>query len=100
MTKEVAEFLLKVVEYSGRQEAKILSDYSGRGMYGKTTYALDIESPTMLLGEVLEYFGNNLEELEDDKGNLTTVYTGEAMPPLGRATKFATDNLGLNYVIY
>jgi hypothetical protein len=54
VTKEQAEFLAEACEASG-VECDIHDDYSGRGMYGKTTYAVVVNNPLQLLGAVVAY---------------------------------------------
>ena len=40
MTREQAQFLKAACDWAGDQDCEIQDDYSGRGMYGKTTHAV------------------------------------------------------------
>ena len=54
MTQELAEFFKEALEYGG-EEPEIVSNYSGRGMMGKTTFGIIFPSETLLMACVLDY---------------------------------------------
>lgn len=81
MTKDLALFLLEAAEYCGN-DGKIRDDYSGRGMMGKTTYGIVVDSPVLLLADVLEYIRENRDVNMPDIEN------------------FKTDNMGKQIIIY
>jgi hypothetical protein len=99
MTKEMAEFFQEVSENAGN-ECDIRDDYSGRGMYGKTTYAVVIDSQVQLLTDILQYFADSLSDvMEDDDGTTAgyVCYNGKEIP---NPMNFSVDNMGLRVVIY
>jgi len=57
MTKEQAEFFINALEYNGI-EAELREDYSGRGMYGKTTFAVVTEKTHLIISAILRYLPN------------------------------------------
>lgn len=65
MTKAEQHFFLEIVAEQGL-EAEALSDYSGRGMYGKTTEAVVIQGcdammAGFLMGVMVERVGMSLQ---------------------------------------
>lgn len=85
MTKEQAEFLEKVSIECGNQECDIRDDYSGRSMYGKTTYGVVVSDITILLADCINYLRN--EDAED----INKVPDFE---------EFRMDNMGRDIIIY
>jgi hypothetical protein len=89
MTKEQAEFLVKVTEYAGNQEIDLREDYSGRNMYGKTTYGVVISSVPTLLADVILF----LKETGLDGG----IAILEQVPDFN---DFRTDNMARDVILY
>lgn len=84
MTKEQANFLVETIENSGN-EAEIRDDYSGRGMFGKSTYGVVTKiNPANLLGVALTHIKDSLDCIED-------------IPDFG---DLRTDSMGLSTIIY
>lgn len=54
MIREQAEFISKAMEFIG-EECKIRDGYSGRGMYGETTWAVVVDRPIEVPGAILAY---------------------------------------------
>lgn len=85
MTKEVADFIRLVIEQQG-EEAEICSDYSGRGMFGKKTYAVIVPNLRIFLYWILLYV--QYKEKRGEKVSIPDV------------SIFQTDSMGLDTVIY
>jgi hypothetical protein len=92
MTKEMAEFLQAASENAGN-ECDIREDYSGRGMYGKTTHGVVVDSVTQLLADVIQHVRENIGETED--GTLT--WDGGEIPD---PDSFRTDNMAMQTIVY
>jgi len=75
MKKETAE---RIVNYIG-DDARVYDDYSGRGMYGRTTYAVVVEWESDMEAACKE-----LDLLLEDRGDIP----------------FRRDSLGLQIVYY
>lgn len=88
MTKEQAEFIEKAYDYMG-EEIDVRSDYSGRGMFGKSTYGIVIQNPADMLCIVMQYIK---EELIGGGEDLYDI-----IPDFGR---FKLDNMGLRTIAY
>lgn len=88
MTKEQAEFIKEAFDYQG-EDCEIRSDYSGRGMYNKTTFGIVVDRDTSLLPIVIQYIKEELIGAEED------LY--EAIPDF---SSFRLDNMGTRYIIY
>lgn len=86
MTQETAEFLNLASEYFGNQKCSICSDYSGRLMYGKTTYAIVVENVMTLFSDTMNYVK---EEVENNEPLIIPEFCS-----------FRLDNLGKGVVIY
>ena len=65
MTKELADFFKNALEYAG-EDAEVREDYSGRGMFGKTTIGTVFASPTLLMAAVLDYVRETKAEIPLD----------------------------------
>ena len=83
MTKDQAGSLDTLLSEKGF-ESEVKDDYSGRGMYGKTTYAVDTSASPK---EAIDSINNALKE--DPEGW-----------DLPKVENLEWDSLGLNYVIY
>ena len=55
MTDKQAEFILSALDWCGVEGIGIQANYSGRGMYGKDTYAITCPSLIDVLESVLTY---------------------------------------------
>ena len=85
MTRELAEVITKCLEKYD-VESEIYENYSGRGMYGKTTTGIVGE---FTLTTVLAAVIHSAELLVDENGE--SMYVGEDL---------SIDNLGLDYIVY
>ena len=65
MTKEHCQFFKQALEYCG-EEANVREDYSGRGMFGRTTFGIVFSGTTILMECVLTY----IKETEADLSEL------------------------------
>lgn len=83
MTQAQAEFLMAVARHEDI-DASMNPHYSGRGMYGKTTFAVTVHCPTELLTAAF-----NLVVSEE--------HFRQRAPHL---TAFASDSMGYDRVIY
>lgn len=54
MANTQANFFQNALKHSG-EECKVQEDYSGRGMYGKTTFGVVFDRETLLMECVLAY---------------------------------------------
>ncbi len=96
MTKEEATLLHEVMQRMIDQcnadredfKSRIIEDYSGRCMYGETTYALEISAVTCLLQAIMTF----PEFLYDLDKHPIAQYE-----PI---SNFRTDSLGYSTVIY
>lgn len=82
MTKEQAQFLVEVTEMCGNQDISLREGYSGRGMFGRETFGVVIESLPILLADVINY-------ARDQKMDDAPDFQG-----------FSTDNMGRDIIIY
>jgi hypothetical protein len=92
MTKEQAEFLKAATESSGNQEIDVRDNYSGRCMYGDTTFAVVVDSQSQLMADVLNYIRDGVDL--DGDGNVTV--DGNDFP---RFNAFRQDSMGRNSVV-
>lgn len=101
MKIEMAKFLKEASENAGN-ECKIREEYSGRGMYGKTTVGIVVDSQEQLLADVIQYVKEQIGELtyqHDINGGEATVLTwegGEIPDP----DDFRVDNMGQRVIVY
>ncbi|MEL4895943.1 hypothetical protein [Crocosphaera sp. Alani8] len=97
MTKQEVDILHEAMEKMLEEcdvnehdfKSEIVKGYSGRGMYGKETYGLVINSFTSLLQAIMTF-----PELLYDKHEGNSIATNNII------TKFRTDQLGLSIIIY
>ncbi len=64
MKIELAKFIKEVCDFVGNQECEIRERYAGRGMFGEETAAVVINSPTILICDLMRYFADNLDGRE------------------------------------
>lgn len=69
MTKELANFFKSALEYAG-EDAKVIEDYSGRGMYGKTTFGIVFHASVLLMPAVLDYIRETQPEIPLVENNI------------------------------
>lgn len=92
MNVEQATLLAEALEEAGH-DTSVREEYSGRGMYGKTTAAIVTDASPMLVGYCWRELERREEEGEfDDKVSLPT-FTVINMP-------IRSDNMGLSMVYY
>ncbi len=91
MTKELADFLVKATEHCGSQEIDIRNEYSGRGMYGRSTFAVVVDNESELLLNVIQY----IKEKDE-----TTERFVETLPDVSNVGTLRTDGMGRKVVIY
>ncbi len=96
MTKELAEFFVMVSEHCGNQEAGLRKNYSGRGMYGRETAAIVVNSQTQLIADLIQYMGDNVSDSEDGEV-LAQSWEGGPIPEVG---SLSIDSMGRGVVIY
>lgn len=85
MSEKEAKFLIEIMEFCG-EEAVLHKDYSGRGMYGKTTCAVSFDHWILLVNCILQYFKETKDSI--DYVDIPDFKT------------FKCDNLGRNIIIY
>jgi len=85
MTKEQAEFLVEALQDDGCQ-GDIIPEYSGKGMYGKTTFAVTCDSIQDMIACAVQ---RAMMEVPTEEN--VSLFDG---------VDFALDQLGLGYVVY
>ena len=93
MNKNLAE---KIAEYS-HGDVEVLEEYSGRGMYGKTTTALTADSLSSILVGVV-YAAASIAESEFYEEDIEEDCTIDDLAEF--AEDMSQDSLGLGIVIY
>ena len=86
MTKPEADFIANIMENAGKN-VEVRDDYSGRGMFGKTTCGVVVDSELLVISALLAY----AKELSEDG------------PYIGEMPEFDTlrhDNMGKQMIIY
>jgi len=83
MTKEQANFFKDALDNDDIYPVEIRDNYSGRGMYGKTTFAIVTDSVSDLIPALLR-------QAQEDP---------ESMPDFS-IFKLRQDNMGLGVVLY
>lgn len=87
-----AEFIVNILENAG-EEATIRKDYSGRGMYGDTTTAIETDlHPVQWIPIIFAWVNENIHEEPS-----ADVWGGGQIPDFD---SFRIDNMGLGWVIY
>ena len=84
MERKLAEAIIEAMDNSW-DEAELYEEYSGRGMYGKTTCGVVAEG----IGSVLAMVISNADLFVDDDGE-----------PKFDAGSFRTDSMGRQIIIY
>lgn len=87
MDMELAEMIIEAMENNG-YDAELRSDYSGRGMYGKSTHGVIIECG---IGAAMAAIINNADIFVDAWGN----------PFFDKSIELIrSDNMGLGNILY
>jgi hypothetical protein len=89
MTIEQAKFLETINSEMGNQDLDIRENYSGRGMYGRETAGVVVDSQTQLLADVLNYFVNR-----------NPVALSEESEESEEFPNFRVDNMGHSVILY
>ena len=92
MTKELAELLV-----NNGSDLRIYEDYSGRGMYGKTTTGIQCDDIKDFLDAVGETFCNMVSDASFEGEDYDMELADELKDLL---TNHRQDSLGLGYIIY
>jgi hypothetical protein len=92
MNKEIAEML---IDYGN--DLSIHEDYSGRGMYGKTTTAITCDSKDDLMEAIGELFFEMILDAKDMGEDYDTIKAKELKSVL---TNLRQDSLGRGYIFY
>lgn len=87
VTVEMLEYIADKIENTGSYEVSVDAEYSGRGMYGRTTPALITDAPALFVGMLIG------EAIAEEQGGWHAVYADDDL--LGR-----TDSMGLGKVYY
>lgn len=87
MQLEAAKFLKNVANCAGI-EASIYEDYSGRGMFNRTTTGIVTESAIALLGAAIEHVSADAADGMSWDINKWELY------------KLSTDSMGRNEILY
>lgn len=98
MTKDFADFLVRVTEDAGNQEVELRENYSGRFMYGVETCAVVVENPLQLISDIVEYVRASIGTYEHDTTPAQDHYTwdGGKVP---EPDSLRIDNMGRNQVV-
>jgi hemerythrin-like domain-containing protein len=84
MNKNVAEYLKDF-----NPEIRLHEEYSGRGMFGQSTYAVSGD-----WGEIMDTFAGSIEEIYNDNDDEMLKWILESL------SRLRFDNLGLRYIFY
>ena len=85
MDMELAEMIIEAMENNGH-EAELRSNYSGRGMFGKSTHGIIIECG---IGVVMAAVISNADIFVDDDGE-----------PIFVIESIRSDSMGLGTILY
>ena len=95
MTIEQAKLLERITNDQGNQECDVRENYSGRrGMYGKGTAGIVVDSLPQLLTDVLNYVSDNIVD-----GDPMVEWGGGEFPRFD-GFPFRMDNMGRSTIIY
>lgn len=88
MKEVTARFLTQIIEEIG-ESANFRDDYSGRGMFGKETCAVDVDSVSHLVGALANFALSEFALNEEEK---------EALEELSEGLR--QDSMGFGIVLY
>lgn len=92
MQREIALKIQEVAnDYAGDYEVEIYEEYSGRGMFGRTTTGITGITPTQLCQLVINYASEFCMYDEDGGGFVESMF---------EIDQLRSDNLGLDMIIY
>lgn len=93
MKKEIAELLIE-----HNRDLNLYENYSGRGMYGKTTTGISCDD----MAQVMEAVGECFLDMIYDASSIhnDTYDTSDAEDLVDALTNFQTDSLGLGIIVY
>jgi hypothetical protein len=101
MNIELARLLKNICEDVGNQECEIREDYSGRGMYGKTTAGIVIDSVPLLVADILQWVSGNIGKhqtvSEGDTNAGIDEWLGGEIPDV---SDLRVDNMGNQTILY
>lgn len=99
MNIELARLLKNICEDVGNQECEIREEYSGRGMMGRTTAGIVIDSVPLLVADILQWVSGNIGRREDEnqKGCGFHEWLGPEIPDM---TDLRVDNMGRQTILY
>jgi hypothetical protein len=97
MNIELAQFLKRVCEDIGNQECEIREDYSGRGMFGKQTAGIVVDSVPLLLTDVLQWVKESISSERYTNDSLMLVWGGGEIPDI---SDLRVDNMGRSTILY
>jgi len=91
MNIKLAQFFKEASDYCGNQECKIHEDYSGRGMFGRSTVGIVLNNPNVLTTDVLQFLSEEAQHDMDHLCDLSEIdFTGA----------LRSDNMGLQTILY
>lgn len=103
MNIDTAKFINGAFAHAGNEGCDIREEYSGRGMFGKTTPALVVDNPGDVLPICLGYIKDRLEEIVDLGGDDAMIALRsyvQALPDFAEMASLRTDSMGLRTVVY
>lgn len=95
MIKEIAEIIVKAAKDKELDGFSIYENYSGRGMYGKTTTGVNFPNKSSLLQAVAAASVMICYKTMIDESNVITL--SDFIEELG---KISQDNMAMDYIIY
>lgn len=91
MTRELAEFLKRATEHCGTQEIDVRTDYSGRAMYGRTTFGIVVDNTNELMLNVIQY----IREMDGEPN-----FHLSDLPEVSDMGQLRTDSMGRQTILY
>jgi hypothetical protein len=95
MEKELAEKIVELMEDAGK-ETRMVFNYSGRGMYKKSTAGVVCDSIADLLATVI----NNADQFCTSPWDEGDDFDDFEPEPLFSADRFNIDSMGLSTIVY
>jgi hypothetical protein len=102
MNIDLAKFINGAFVHAGNEGCDLREEYSGRGMFGRTTPALVVDNPGEVLPVCLGYVKDRLEEIVEGFANDRTALKTyvEALPDFAEMGALRTDSMGHKTVLY
>ena len=85
MTQTQAQFLVKVTHDQGNQEIDLRDNYSGRSMFGRTTYGVVVNSVSTLMADCINFLRQASDEVLEEVPDFQ---------------EFSQDNMGMDTILY